>query len=215
MAEVVQHIPAIIGAVGGVVGAIGAIVATYLNYNQHSKNKMTDAKIELWKKQTEIQNSKRMDDVAIIYSELYQLLHTTKVDRIYIVQPHPLINNLYLTISIEVKRKGVSTMIGQVRRMPMGDVAHFVGQLAKEKWLVYNDIETAELDKKARAIMCMNGTSQVYIKRLADDNDRWIGSLFLENTGGNSTNFEDIKGDIAETANNIQYILPEYKDVID
>lgn len=211
----VTTIPAIIGAVGGVIGSLGAIVAAYLNYNQHTKNKMTDAKIEMWKRQTEIEHSKRMDDVAIIYSELYQLLHSTKVDRIYIVQPHPLINNLYLTISIEVKRKGVSTMIGQVRRMPMGEVAHFVGQLAKENWLVYDNVDTADVDKKARAIMCMNGTTQVIIRRLSDDNNRWIGSLFLENTGENFVNFEEIKAEVAESANNIQFILPEYKDVID
>lgn len=211
----VLNIPALIGAIGGIVGSIGALIAAYLNYNQHTKNKMTDAKIEMWKRQTEIQNSKRMDEIAIIYSELYQLLHTTKVDRIYIVQPHPLINNLYLTISIEVKRKGISTMIGQVRRMPMGEVAHFVGQLAKEHWLVYNDIESSDLDKRARAIMCMNGTSQVIIRRLSDDNNRWIGSLFLENTGENEIDFDEVKVDIAEIANNIQYILPEYKDIID
>lgn len=214
MADIID-IPALIGAIGGIVGSIGALTAAYFNYNQHTKNKRTDAKIELWKRQTEIQNAKRMDEIAIIYSELYQLLHTTKVDRVYVVQPHPLINNLYLTISIEVKRKGISTMLGQVKRMPMGEVAHFVGQLAKENWLIYNSIEDADLDKKARAIMCMNGTSQVIIRRLTDDNNRWIGSLFLETTGENKVNLEAIKLEVSEIANNIQYILPEYKDITD
>lgn len=104
--------------------------------------------------------------MAAIYSELYRLLHDLQIDRVYIVQPHPLINNLYITISMEVKRRGVSPMLGQIRRLPMGEVAQFVGMLVKEDWTIMQNIENDTLDTKARAILSINGTTQICIKKL-------------------------------------------------
>ena len=74
------------------------------------KNKFTDLKIEKWKEEEEAKTAKRSDNMANIYGVLWQLLHELSADRVYIVQPHPLINNLFLSISLEVRRNGVSPM---------------------------------------------------------------------------------------------------------
>ncbi len=198
-----------------IISAVSAVIAAALAYNQYSKNKLTDLKIEEYKKEMEISFSRRADDIACIYSELYQLLHELKIDRVYIVQPHPLINNQYVTISMEVRRKGVSSMLNQVRRLPMGDVAHFVGQLAKESWIIVDNVDLGMEDKRAKAIMNLNGTTQVIIRKLVNNNNKWIASLFLENTEFDE-NLKSPKSleEIKEVGNNIQFILPEYKDTV-
>lgn len=192
---------------------IATIILAYFTYNQYSKNKKLDLKIDLIKKDDQEKRVRQIESIAVIYSELYRLLHNLQVDRVYILQPHPLINNLYVTISLEVKRKGVSPMLGQIQRLPMGEIASFVGALAKENWIHYDNIELNDIDKKAKAIMSMNGTTQCIIKRMSDQNDRWIGSLFIENTDGEVLDYESVKLEIAEIANNIQFIIPEYQDL--
>lgn len=203
------------GELNTLISAVAAIITAIIAYNQYAKNKLTDLKVEEYKREMEIRFSRRADDIACIYAELYRLLHDLKVDRVYILQPHPLINNLYVTISMEVRRKGISTMLHQVRRLPMGEVAHFVGQLAKNPWITVNDLDTDMIDKKAKAIMSMNGTLQVVIRKLSDSNGKWIGSLFVENTEVDTSLLTtESQIEIEEVANNIQFILPEYKDTI-
>lgn len=194
---------------------VPAIIAAYFAYNQYARNKKIDFKLEKLRKDEEAKSSKRSEDMACIYSELYKLLHNLKVDRVYILQPHPLINNLYVTITMEVRRKGVSSMMGQIKRLPMCDVAHFVGQLAKEPWIYCNNIEEGIIDKKAKAIMSINGTSQVIIRKLTDVNNVWIGNIFMENTQEDPfLATQEVRAEIEEVANNIQFILPEFKDLM-
>lgn len=192
---------------------IATVILAYFTYNQYSKNKKLDLKIDQIKKNDQDKRIRQIESIAVIYSELYRLLHNLQVDRVYILQPHPLINNLYVSISLEVKRKGVSAMLGQIQRLPMGEIASFVGGLATENWIHYDNIDGNEMDKKAKAIMSMNGTTQCIVKRMSDQKDQWIGSLFIENTDGEVLDFESAKLEIAEVANNIQFIIPEYQDL--
>lgn len=195
------------------ISAVAATIAAILAYNQYAKNKLTDLKIDKYRRDMDRKFSKRADDIACIYSELYRLLHDLEVDRVYILQPHPLINNLFVTISMQVRRKGVSSMLDQIHRLPMGEVAAFVGELAKNSWIWIDDLDAHVLDKKAKAIMSVNGTVQVVIKKLVDVNNRWIGSLFIENTEIDpELNTTVHRLEIEEVANNIQFILPEYSD---
>mgnify|MGYP006385147865 CR=1 FL=1 len=81
------------------VSAIGTIIAAYFAYNQYTKNKITDLKIATWKEQVDQKHAERTSNIARIYGELYEVLHTTKADRVVILQPHPLINSMYLSVS--------------------------------------------------------------------------------------------------------------------
>ena len=87
-----ENIPAIISS-------IAVILSAWFSYNQYAKNKLTDLKIEKWKAEEDVKSVKRSDNIAKIYGVLWQLLHELQADRVYIVQPHPLVNNLFLSVS--------------------------------------------------------------------------------------------------------------------
>lgn len=191
------------------------LIASYISYNQYSKNKRTDLKIDELKLDMQLKSNQKMEDIACIYSELYRLLHSLQTDRVYILQPHPLINNQYVTISLEVRKRGISPMLGQIKRLPMSEVPGFVGQLAKNCTIYSNDLEKDFPDKRAKSILGINGTKQILIQKLIDFNNRWVGNLFIENMEIDPELFseETIKL-VQEAANNIQFVLPEYKDII-
>lgn len=199
-----EYIPAIISA-------LGTIIAAWFAYNQYAKNKMTDLKIEKWKEEETNNSLKKVGNMAVIYGELWELLHELNADRVYIVQPHPLLNYLFVSISTEVNRKGVSSMRESVQNMPMSEVANFVKVLATEDWQFYKDIEVDVRDKKAKALMSIHGTESAAIRRLVNHNNEWIGSLFIEIANEQPFICDDIERMTAEAANSIQFILPPIK----
>lgn len=199
-----EYLPAIISA-------IGTVIAAWFAYNQYSKNKLTDLKIEKWKKEEETKQAKRSDNIAKIYGVLWQILHELNADRVYIMQPHPLTNNLFVSISLEVKRNGVSGMKLCVQKFPMADIASFAAELSQRDFLYYKNVETDVKDKRARAIMTTNGSTSTVIKKLADEEYDWIGSLFCEFTHEQDLQPTILRQELHDAANRIQYILPEYK----
>ena len=50
-------------------------------------------------------------------------------DRVYIVQPHPLGNESFVSIYYEVKRKGVEPMKPHVSNLHISDIAKFASDL--------------------------------------------------------------------------------------
>lgn len=199
-----ENIPAIISS-------IAVILSAWFSYNQYAKNKLTDLKIEKWKAEEEVKSAKRSDNIAKIYGVLWQLLHELQADRIYIVQPHPLVNNLFLSVSLEVKRNGVSAMKPNVQRLPMSDVAAFSAELSARDFILYRNIDTEVKDKRARAIMTTNGCCSVVVRRLTDDEHDWIGSIFCGFTHEPQLQPASLRQQLQEAADHIQYILPEYK----
>ncbi len=194
-----------------IISALGTIFAAFFAYNQYTKNKLTDLKIEKWKADEEAKSAKCSDNIAKIYGVLWQLLHELQADRVYIVQPHPLTNNLFLSVSLEVKRNGVSAMKPNIQRLPMADVAAFAAELSTRDFLFYRDIDGEVKDKRAKAIMTTNGCCSVVVKRLADDEHDWIGSVFCGFTHEQELHPSSLRQQLQEAADHIQYILPEYK----
>lgn len=199
-----ENIPAIISS-------IAVILSAWFSYNQYAKNKLTDLKIEKWKAAEEEKSAKRSDNIAKIYGVLWQLLHDLGADRIYILQPHPLVNSMFLSVSLEVKRNGVSAIKPCIQRLPMSDVAAFSAELSCRDFLFYRNIESEVKDKRARAIMTTNGCYSVVIKRLADDEHAWIGSIFCGFTHTQELHPTSLRQQLQEAADHIQYILPECK----
>lgn len=194
-----------------IISALGTIIAAWFAYNQYSKNKLTDLKIERWKAEEETKSAKRSDNIAKIYGVMWQLLHELQADRVYILQPHPLTNNLYLSVSLEVKRNGVAGMKPFIQRMQMSDVAAFAAELSARDFLFYRNVETEVRDKRARAIMMMNGCRSTVVRRLTDDEHDWIGSIFCGFTHEQKLQPASLRMQLQEAADHIQYILPEYK----
>lgn len=208
---VTSSIPAIIGAIGGIVSVLGTIIASWFAYNQYSKNKLMDLKIERLKAEEVEKSERHSGHVAIIYGILWGLLTATRACRVYILQPHPLVNNQYVSIALEVTRNGVSKMRDAVKSLPMSEMAHFVQQLATEDFMFFRASDEVVGDKKARALMANHGTQTAAIRRLVNAENGWIGSLFIESVGKKSVSTVKIAERMADAANSIQDILPEYK----
>ena len=197
--------------IAAIISALGAILTGYFTYNQYTKNRMTDVKIENWKKEEQEKLTLISQSIAKIYGELWRLLHELKADRVYIVQPHPLINALYISITLEVKRNCIVEIKHSIVNMPMSEIAVFSADMASRDWMFYKDVEQEMKDKKARAILSTSGSKTAIVKRLSDDDRRWIGSLFCDFTREQDFKIDYAKKLIAEAANNIQFILPEYR----
>lgn len=199
-----EYLPAIISA-------IGTIIAAWFAYNQYTKNKLTDLKIEKFRKDEEIKNIRRADNSSIVYGELWNILHELDADRVYIVQPHPLDNESLLSIYYEVKRKGVEPMKPHVQNLRIADVAKFSSDMVKNLFMYITDIDTQVQDKYAKSILSSYGCEAAVVKRLNDNKHDWVGSIFCEFTRPIHVSEDEAREIMHRCSMNIQYLLPEYK----
>lgn len=199
-----EYLPAIISA-------IGTIIAAWFAYNQYAKNKLTDLKIEKFRKDEEIKSIRRADNSSIVYGELWNILYELDADRVYIVQPHPLGNESLLSIYYEVKRKGVEPMKPHVQNLRIADVAKFSSDMVKNMFMYITDIDTKVQDKYAKSILSSYGCEAAVVKRLNDNKYDWVGSIFCEFTRPIHVSEDEAREIMHRCAMNIQYLLPEYK----
>lgn len=197
-----------------IISSVAAFAALWFTYNQYTKNKLTDYKIENWKKEEKQKNIKKAGDIAMIYGELWELLHFLKADRVYIIQPHPLYKSLFISVTLEVKRSDVSSVRPSFTDITIASVAKFASQLASDNYMWIDDVESQDIDKKMKAMMQRNGCTTLAIRRMTDEKDNWIGNLVVSYTRG--FNEIDVTKELVEkmsrsSAQMIQYILPEYE----
>lgn len=202
----------IITALGALIGAIGGVYAIYTKYNQDTKNKETDYKINKLKEEDMARNKKRSDNAMLVFGELWNLLYRTGADRAYIVQPHPLGNEEMLTVYFEVKRKGVEPMRPHIQQMRIAEVANFAAALVKNLFMYITDIDEQVNDRYAKSILGSCGCENVIVKRLSDNRHDWVGSIFCEFTHPMEISEQDAHDLMHNAATNIQYILPEFKN---
>lgn len=202
-----MDLSAIISAFGVIItGCLGL----WFKYNQKTKDKLTDLKIERFKKDEELKSRRRNDNSAIVFGELWNILYELKADRVYIVQPHPLGNESMLSIYFEVKRKGVEGMREKVRNLKMEDVAKFSSELAKNLFMYIDDIDNVE-DQYAKSLLSSCGCNTAIIKRLNDNRHDWVGNIFCEFTHPVEVTEDEARAIMHEAAMSIQYLLPEYR----
>lgn len=193
---------------------INGLWTAYLAYNQKTKDKLTDYRLEKLKEEDKKQQTVNAGNIATIFGELWELLYFLKADRVYIIQPHPLYRQMYISATLEVKNYGVSSAKNTLNNVKIESLPKFVSQLAKEDLIFIEDIETAKVENKVRSIMVGNGCKSIFIKKLVDENDNWVGSIVL----GYLRSFNDYGVDkkmvermTRTSAMSIQYILPELK----
>jgi len=194
-----------------IISALGAILATALSFYQYRNNRSAGRKIESYKKQLTEKLSKDSESAAMIYGILWEGLHKLGTDRIYILQPHPSHANRFLTITMEVRRGGVSAMKPQLQSLPMSEVANFVSVIARERFIRYDDISTNLIDKRSRAIMGIAGVLSIAIHRLENIDGKWIGNIFSEHTQIICRSCGKCEKVLAEMARVIAPILPDYE----
>ena len=191
-----------------IINAIGVIVVAYFTYNQYTKNKVTDYKLEKWKEEDKVKNKRRIDNGMIVYGELWDLLYGLKADRVYIIQPYPLGHEETLSIYFEVKRKWAEPMKPHIQKMRICEVAKFASELAKNVFMYITNINEQITDRYAQSIFSSCGTSHVLVKRLSDNQHDWVGSIVCEFVGDMEISEEDARNELHKKATNIQYILP-------
>jgi len=195
-----------------IINAIGVIIVAYFTYNQYTKNKVTDYKLEKWKLEDKVSNKRRTDNSMIVYGELWDLLYELKADRVYIIQPFPLGHEETLTIYFEVKRRWAEAMRPHIQKMKISDVAKFSSDLAKNLFIYIKDIDTQVEDRYAQSILSSCGTKGAIIKRLSDNSHDWVGSIVCEFVNDMQISEEEAREKLHSKATNIQYILPEIRD---
>lgn len=193
---------------------VNSLFAAYLAYNQKTKDKLTDYKIEKLKEDDKRQQVANAGNIATIFGELWELLYFLKADRVYIIQPHPLYKQMYISATLEVKNYGVSSAKNTLNNVKIESLPKFVSQLAKEDLIFIEDTEVAHVETKVKSIMVGNGCKSIFIKRLVDENNNWVGNIVL----GYLRSFKDYGVDrkmvermTRTSAMSIQYILPELK----
>lgn len=188
--------------------AIGVILMAWWKYKQPQQEALF--KLELQKRETELreQSKRRAQYVSQIYGMMWQLLSDLKADRVYVVQPHPLTNRAYLTISMEVDRTGAIDMKSRIQNLPMEDVAKFSSELSSRDFLYYKDVANNVRDKRARALLLNAGSQSAIIRRLSTEDDGWVGNIFCEFNHTTEISPDYARGKLEVVAEQIQYILP-------
>ena len=199
-----ENLPAIISSVG-------TIVAAWFAYNQYTRNKLTDLKVERYKANTERELAMRTDKCGYIYGELADLKNSTKADRVYIAQPHPLGNESLMSVYFEVKDKGVEPMKPHIQQLPLADIPKFYSLLTKNDYMAIHNIDNVE-DLMAQSIFATYGANECYIYKMYNHRRDWCGSIFVEYTSDKSP-IDDVEMQelLKSCACAIQYQIPEFK----
>jgi hypothetical protein len=195
-----------------IIVALFSLIATTLGawfvYNQSTKDKMTDYKIEQMKLFNEEKLNTNNRNVTIIYSELYDLLNNLDVDRVYIIQPHPEVHHYYLSVRFEVDEKGVAPVKDIFQNIPISDVPKFSRQIATNNWSYISNIYEQVDDNRILSMMRTMGTTNIAIYQLVDASGEWNGSLVVGNIKGKNIEEDKTIKLMKNAANTIQYILP-------
>ena len=197
--------------VSAVTTAAVGIWTAWFTYNQRTKDKLTDMKIEQYRKDMKRKSFKRSEDTARVLGALNKILLGANADRVYIVQPHPLGHIAFLSIQFEVKANGVQGMRYEVQKLEMSDVSKFCERMVNNLWLYFDDIDNQVQDPYAKALLSSNGTQVAAIKRMSTARD-WVGSIFCEFINKPSISESELQKLMHEAAVNIQYNLPEFQE---
>lgn len=203
---------AILASIGGIIGAIGGIYGIWAKYNQDTKNKETDYKLEKLREEDKKRAKRRSDNTMIVYGALWELLYAIKADRVYVVQPHPLGNEEMLTIYFEVKRRWAEPMKPHIQKLKICEVAKFASDLVKNLFMYITNIGEQVKDRYAQSIFSSCGVQNVIVKRLSDNRHDWVGSIICEFTDPMEISEEEALELLHRAATDIQYILPEIRD---
>lgn len=196
--------------VGAITGAVSTIVCAWFVYNQHTKNKETDARIA--KREQEDREKRNADKRAAsaIYRELWPLLSQFEgVLRVYVVQPHPLDRAKFISVVYEVVSEGMVSILPIVSKMPIGSIMDFVSELESKDfvyWCSQSDVKAG----RARSIMHQLGTDKMMAVRMMTDGV-WQGNVVID-FDNVEIDIEAVKSALYDVRSNIQYILPEIEE---
>lgn len=194
--------------VQGFWGFLTVAVVTVLGIYQARFQKLTEIKIEEYKKELVRRSNRRNDNTAKVLGEIYQILVELGANRVYVIQTYPLGRNDFITVEYEVTSHGVACIKDSIRDLPMKDMPKFCSVISSTDFIHIKNLADME-GMRARALFATNGTRQMFIHRLKDGTYDWIGSLVCDFTTDDVPDEEEARRAMEVAALNIQYILPE------
>ena len=178
-----------------------------------NENEVRFNKIELENRiRLEKEKSKLRETFSRLYGYMWKLLLSVEADRVYIIQPHPLADKQFISVSLEVLNpdRDVRPQKDDFQFKKMSEWAGFISKLSDNDWVIYQ--EGGEIrDLKSRLEFKRRGLSLMVLRRMTDEYGDWEATLCVEYTHNIPTNLDYIKGKMAIKAELIADILPEYK----
>jgi len=192
-----------------ILATLATIITAWFAYNQTRHDKLTDIKVKEYEKKLERISYKRTENQARILGEMYRLLIGFNCDRVYILQPHPLNINEYISIMLEVDTLGTSHVKKSWYMTKMAEVPKLASTLAQND-LLYLNIDDFEDEDRSKSIFINNGTKYIIAKKLIDSTHDWVGSIICDYVDNCPQEISDeVKQILVRTAILIQYILPK------
>ena len=207
--------------IGVVITAIGVIVTSFLQFHQYGTNKEIDYKIakreedDKVARENEAKKNKAERDAIkassqVIYRELNRLFVHTNALRAYIVQPHPLDRAKFISVQYEVLGEGMTSIMEQVHRLPIGNVTGFVDELQSRDFIMWHS-QAEVRDGRARAMMHNFGIDKMVAKRMMEG-DVWLGNIVLDFDKSYELDPTWLKTKLGEATDIIKYKLPEIEE---
>lgn len=200
--------------IAALIGAIAAFVALFLNFRQESYNRQKEYELKRREADDKIARERERKQIKRasqdIYRELNRLFIDTGALRAYIVQPHPLDKAKYISIQYEVCAEGMTSVLEQVQRMPIGNVGGFVTELMSRDFVLWRTQADVK-DGRARAMMHSFGTDRMAAMRMMND-DIWLGNIVLDFDEARQLEAIWLKEKMGEVANTVKYKLPEIEE---
>lgn len=200
--------------IAALIGAIAAFVALFLNFRQESYNRQKEYELKRREADDKIARERERKQIKRasqdIYRELNRLFIDTGALRAYIVQPHPLDKAKYISIQYEVCAEGMTSVLEQVQRMPLGNVGGFVSELMSRDFVLWRTQADVK-DGRARAMMHSFGTDRMAAMRMMND-DIWLGNIVLDFDEARQLEAVWLKEKMGEVANTVKYKLPEIEE---
>lgn len=172
--------------------------------------KKTDLRLKELEKKINEQDNKTKKDVGTIYNVISALLSAMQASRVYIIQPHPLDKNEFLSVVYEVTDMGIMPIKGQLVDYPAENMPVFVGEISQRDFLYYKSTNMLK-GKRSRAFFSNVGTESLIIKHLSDDKSDWIGSIVVDYMHETNVAPDYSKALLQDAADKIQFILPPVK----
>ena len=172
--------------------------------------KKMDLRLKELEKKINEQDNKTKKDVGTIYNVISALLSAMQASRVYIIQPHPLDKNEFISVIYEVTDMGIMPIKGQLVDYPAENMPVFVGEISQRDFLYYKSTNMLK-GKRSRAFFSNVGTESLIIKHLSDDKSDWIGSIVVDYMHETNVAPDYSKALLQDAADKIQFILPPVK----
>jgi hypothetical protein len=151
---------------------------------------------------------------SYIFGYLWSLQHSLDAERICIVQPHPLNDRQYVSVTFEILHPGrdVSPPQQNFQCRSIAEWGTTVKKWTDSEFIIYRDINDIK-DLKLYSEAHRRGCKTAVFYRLTDAAGYWTGTLALDFTHEQPTGMQFIKGEVQKYGTLIADILPEYNPI--